>query len=105
MSWLGGQKDAIKLPKLHIYQITSQQNAKSDSLQDIRIATQGDDELALFKHTITSGWPSTIKEVPSEIQPYWIFREELTVEDGIVLKGTHTVIPHKKHQVTLNLIP
>ena len=43
-------------------------------------------------------------EVPSEIQPYWTLGEELTVEDGIVLKGTHTVIPHKKCQATLNLI-
>ena len=50
------------------------------------------------------GWPSTIREVPSEIQPYWTFREELTVKDGIVLKGTHIVIPHKKCQAMLNLI-
>ena len=26
------------------------------------------------------------------------------MEDGIVLKGTHIVIPHKKCQATLNLI-
>ena len=28
----------------------------------------------------------------------------MTVEDGIVLKGTHIVIPHKKHQAMLNLV-
>ena len=72
----------VKLPKLHMHQINIQLNARSDSLQDIRIATQEDDELALLKHTITSGWPSTIREVPSEIQPYWTFMEELTMEDG-----------------------
>ena len=74
---------------LHIHQITSHWNARSDSFQEIRIATQGDDELALLKHTITSGCQSTTKEVPSEIQPYWTFNKELTVEDGIILKGTH----------------
>ena len=68
LSPLGGQKDTIKLPKLHSYQITSQLCARSDSLQQIRIATQEDDELALFKHTITRGMPHTIKEVPSVIQ-------------------------------------
>ena len=102
--WLGGQKDSINLPKHHIHQITSQLHARSDSLQDLRFATQVDDELALLKHTIMIGWPSTIREVPSEIQPYWTFREELTVEDGIVFKDTHVVIPHKKHQAMLNLI-
>ena len=39
LSRLGGQKDTINLPKLHINQITSQLNARSDSLNDIRIAT------------------------------------------------------------------
>ena len=68
------------------------------------IATQEDDELALLKHIIMHGWPSPITEVPSEIQPYWTFREELTIEDGIVLKGTWMVVPHKKHEATLQLI-
>ena len=87
LSCLGGQKDSIMLPKLQGHQITSHLNARSDSLQEIRVAMQEDDQLALLKHTITHGWPSTIREVPSKIQPYWTFREELTVEDGIVLKG------------------
>ena len=104
LSQLSGQKESITLPKLHIHQITSQLHARSDSLQDLRIATQEDDELSLLKHTITNGWPSTIREVPSKIQPYWTFREELTVEGGIVLKGMHIVIPHKKCQAMLNLI-
>ena len=104
MSWLGNQKDTIKLPKLHIHQITNELHARSDSSQDIRLATQEDDEPALLKQTIMTGWPSTIREVPSEIQPYWTFREQLTIEDGTVLKGTCIVIPHKMHQATLNLI-
>ena len=65
LSWLCGQKETIKLPKLHAYQITHHLCARSESLQQIRIATQEDDELDLLKHTITQGWPSTIKEVPS----------------------------------------
>ena len=69
------------------YQIFNQLCARSDSLQQIRIAAQEDGELALLKHTITQGWPSTIKEVPSVLQSYWTFREELTIEDGIILKG------------------
>ena len=104
LSQLDGQKDTIKLPRLHIHQITNQLSAKSDSLNHMRIATQEVDELALFKHTITHGWPCTIREVPSEIQPYWTFREELTIEDGIILKAMQIVVPHKKCQATLQLI-
>ena len=94
----------IKLPKLHVHQITSQLSARSDSLNEMRVATQEDDEFALHKQTITHGWPSTIREVPSKIQPYWTFREELTIEDGIILKRSWIVVPQKKHEATLKLI-
>ena len=73
-------------------------------MNQTRIATQEDDDVALLKHTITHGWPSTIREVSSKIQPYWTFREELTVEDGIILKGTQIVVSHRKCQAILQLI-
>ena len=101
---MGGQKDTIKLPKLYLYQIANQLCAKSDSLNQLRIATEEGDELALLKHTITQGWPSTIKEVPNVLQPYWTFREELTVEDGLILKSTRIVILTKKLEALLKLI-
>ena len=63
LSHLGDQKDAIKLPKLHMNQITKQLPARCDSLQQLRVATQADDELAILKHTIMQGWPKTIKQV------------------------------------------
>ena len=77
-------------------QITSQLNARSDSLQQMREATQADDTLSIFKYTIHQGWLSSIKEVPSKIQPFWTFLEELTIEDGLILKGTRIVIQSKK---------
>ena len=43
LSRLGSQNDNIKLPKLHIHQITSQLKARSDSLNQLHIATQEDD--------------------------------------------------------------
>ena len=70
---LGGQRDSIKLPKLQVHQISSHLNTRSDSLQEIRVAMQEDDQLALLKYTITCGWPNTIREVPHKIQPFWTF--------------------------------
>ena len=82
-------------------QITKQLPARSDSLQQLGVATQADDELAILKHTIMQGWPKNIKQVPLELQPYWTFREELTIEDGLILKGTRIVIPNKQQQAIL----
>ena len=104
LSCLGDQKDSIKLPKLHMNQITKQLPARCDSLQHLRVATQADGELAILKHIIMQGWPKTIKQVPPELQPYWTFREELTIEDGFILKGTRIVIPSKQCQAILKQI-
>ena len=103
-SQMGGQKDSIKLPKLQVYQITQQLPASSDSLHQLRLSTQADDELALLKHTILQGLPKSIKQVPPELQPFWTFREELTVEDGLILKGTRIVIPNKLCKAILKLL-
>ena len=73
LSRLGTQNDSIKLPKLHLYQIANQLNARSDSLNQLNVATLEDDELILLKHTVTNGWPNTIKEFPNELQAYWTF--------------------------------
>ena len=98
------RRDTTKLPKLHLYQITNQLSTKSDSLNQLRVATHEGDEFILLKHTITQGCPSNIKEVSNVLQAYWTFREELTVDDGLTLKGTRIVIPSKKHEAILKLI-
>ena len=104
LSRLGGQEDTIKLPKLHLYHTTNLLCARSDSLNQLRVSTQADDELALLKHTIIQGWPSSIKQVPQVLQPYWTFREGLTIRDGLIPKSTRIVIPAKKCEAILKLI-
>ena len=94
----------MTLPKLHVYQITQQLSARSDSLHQLRVSTQADDELAMLKHTIMQGWPISIKQVLPVLQPYWIFSEELTVEDGLILKVTRIAVPTKQQEAVLKLI-
>ena len=104
LSHMGDQNNSIQLPKLQVYQITQQLPASSDSLHQLRLLMQADDELALLKHTIMQGLPKSIKQVPPELQPFWTFREELTVEDGLILKGTRIVILTKQCKAILKLL-
>ena len=48
--------------------------------------------MVLLEHTITFGLPHTVQELPKELQAYWIFRQKMTVEDGLILKTTRIVI-------------
>ena len=93
LSQMGDQKDTIRLPKLQVNQITQQLPIWNDSLQQLRMATLTDDELAILKHTIMQGWPKSTKQVPPVLHPYWTFREKLTIEDGLILKGTRNHYP------------
>ena len=104
LSRLGVQKDSISLPKLQVNQIASQLKAWDDSLHRIRLATQADNNLTILKHIIQHRWPRTVKEVPQEIQKYWTFREELTMEDGLILKGMQIVVPDKMREDILKQI-
>ena len=40
-----------------------------------------------------NGWPDTKEEVPLSVQGYLHFRDELSVQDGLVLKGEGLVVP------------
>ena len=102
LSQLGCIKDNIVLPKLRVNAITQQLSNPDDVIQDIRLETAKDDELSLLKHIVTTGWPEQIREVPKEIQPYWTFREELTVENGLLLKSTRIIIPKVMRDWFLN---
>ena len=104
LSKMGDQKDTIRLTKLQINQIAQQLPAQNDSLQQLRMATQTDDELDILKHTIMQGWPKTIKQVPPVLHPYWTFREELTIEDSLISKGTRIIIPNDQCKTILKSI-
>ena len=47
---------------------------------------------------------STQTDVPPMLHPFWTFREELTIEDGLILKGTRIIIQNSQHKAILKLI-
>ena len=64
-----------------------------DRLKQVWAATSADAECVELKNTILTGWPQSKQEVPRAITPYFDYRDELTVQDGIILKGERIVIP------------
>ena len=72
-----------------------------DSLQQLRLATQADDELAILKTHHNTGMAQNHQASATRATPYSTFREELTIEDGLILKGTRIVILSKQCQAIL----
>ena len=65
----------------------------AERLADLREKTVLDECLQKLKHVIRVGWPDTKEEVPSEIRNYFHFKEELTIQDGILFKGNRVTVP------------
>ena len=86
-------EDTIKLRILQVNQITAHARCMQDKINKLRQSTVKDDTLTLLKHTVQHGWPQTIAELPPELHPYWMFRDEITIEDGLLLKDEQLIIP------------
>ena len=46
-----------------------------------------------LKMVISKGWPKKRSSLAPNLQPYWNYRDELTIEDGILMKGQKITIP------------
>ena len=42
---------------------------------------------------VLDGWPCNANECAEPVQPYFTYREELTIVDGLLVKGNRIMIP------------
>ena len=60
--------------------------------------TSKDKELQSLKHYISTGWPMKRSQIPVFLHPYWNYRDELTIESGILMKNSKVLIPETLKQ-------
>lgn len=77
---------------------------KRTRLQQLQEETKSDITLIALSDLIMSGWPNSMQDVPANIHPYWCFRDELTILNGLVMKGNRVVIPANVRADTLNFL-
>ena len=58
------------------------------SMTELQQASSQDDHLPKIKNSIIAGWPDSKDKINAELKPYWSYRDELAVIDGIILKGS-----------------
>jgi hypothetical protein len=76
----------------------------SDKQKQLVEATKYDPELQALITIVQSGWPEQRCDLPSEVKPYWDFRDEIVVQNGIVFRGTRVIIPMTMRSHILQLI-
>jgi transposase InsO family protein len=70
-------------------------------LDSLRAETQADPTLQTLSELIRTGWPDSMQDLTADVRHYWCFRDELTILDGLIMKGNRVVIPSTARMKTL----
>ena len=68
-------------------------NVTDKTLQKVAEATVEDENLSTLATLIMHGWPRDKTQVPFNVREYWPYRDELSIQDGIIYRGTRVLIP------------
>ena len=94
-----------KVPTIPGLEVSSLElNASPSKLEHIRQESEHDPQMLMLKELIKEGWPKDIKQCLLQVRPFWNFRDELSIIDGIVVKGNCIVIPTKFQSELLSLL-
>ena len=88
------EEDGIQLPIIAVNLITVNILYSSNELDIICEETRKDPTIKLLMHYISTGWPCECRRPPQELHPYWNFREDLSVKDGLATKSSRLLIPY-----------
>ena len=92
------------IPNLDLEVSSLELNTSPFKLELIRQESEPDPQILILKKLIIQGWRKDIKQCPAPVRSYWNFRDELSIIDGIVVKGNCIVIPLKFHPELLSLL-
>ena len=81
------EKEAEEINMLHYLPV------REDTLRRIQECTHEDLVLKALANVIKQGWPESKPRLPPELQDYFPFKEELTLQNGVIFKGNRVVIP------------
>ena len=69
-----------------------------NKIAQLQQETSKDSELGMLKKHVVDGFPERAKSIHPSLREYWNFRDEISMENGLVLKGERVVIPESLRQ-------
>ena len=76
-------------------------NASDEKCVSLAKETDKDETLVALKSQVTKGWLDKRDECSTNLKCYWNYRDELSILDGLLLKGMRIVIPDQCCEVIL----
>ena len=98
------EEDGIQLPIVAVNLITSNIPVSSTEIELIHEESSKDPTLNLLRHYIHMGWPIDHRMLRHKLHTFWDYREDLSMENGLITKGTRLVIPSTLRRKVLEQI-
>ena len=77
----------------HAHSVLQRKPVSTDKMEEIREETSKDPMMMILINVIRRGWPQSRRQTPVEIHELWNYRDEMSENDGVIMKGDRIVIP------------
>ena len=98
------EEDGIQLPIVAVNLIMSNLPVSSTEIELIHEKTSKDPTLTLLRCYIHMGWPNDHRMFPQELHTFSNYREDLSMENGLITKGARLLIPSTLRKKVLEQI-
>ncbi|KAK3716251.1 hypothetical protein RRG08_062766 [Elysia crispata] len=68
-------------------------NIPDAMLEKLRAQTSEDDDMQVLIGIIKRGWPEEKSELPPSARPYFDFRNTMSIENGLIVRGEKVIVP------------
>ena len=56
-------------------------------------------------NTVLTGWPNSIQDLPYNVRSFWSCSDEISVDNGILMKGTALIISQSlQHEILTHIM-
>ena len=86
------------------YEVMSVIQVSEQRLEALRDATKSDRVLTKLANVIINGWRDKFKSVALELRPYYNIRDELSIDDGVIVRGHRVVVPESLQELYIDLL-
>ena len=95
---------AVNLITVHILMSAHPQDTFSRKLDRLRKSTAQDTQLTRLSRYINTGFPCEKKNLPTDLQEFWNYRDTLSIENGLLTCGSRILVPHEMRTEMLQYI-
>ena len=94
----------VNLITVHILMSVHPQDTFSKKLDQLRKSTAQDNQLTRLSHYINTGFPCHKKNLSTDLQEFWNFRDTLSIENGPITSGSRIIVPYEMRAEMLQYI-